>query len=63
MRGVVRHLGHRPVVLEGWRRVVRNLEIPVQIVTQGRVRWNFVVDTFNQAVRAKYKNVAFHTPR
>jgi biopolymer transport protein ExbD len=37
-------------------------EVPVVITPQGRVRWRFVVDTFNQAVRANYKNVAFSPP-
>ncbi len=37
-------------------------DIPVIITPDERVQWKFVVDTFNHAVRAKYKNVGFSTP-
>ena len=41
---------------------VEEVEIPVIITPRGKVRWDFVVDTFNQAIRAKYKNVGFAPP-
>jgi len=34
-------------------------EVPVLIKPTSRVWWNHVVDAFNQAVRAKFKNIAF----
>jgi biopolymer transport protein ExbD len=34
-------------------------EIPVIIDPRGSVRWKFVLEAYNQAVRAKYKNVGF----
>jgi biopolymer transport protein ExbD len=34
-------------------------EIPVIIDPRGGVRWKFVLEAYNQAVRAKYKNVGF----
>jgi len=41
---------------------VEEVEVPVIITPRGRVRWTFVVDAFNQAIRAKYKNVGFAPP-
>ena len=34
-------------------------EVPVIIKPMGEVRWAYVVEAFNQAVRARFKNVAF----
>lgn len=46
------------VVLENRKRVVSD-ESPVVIKPRNDVRWRHVVEAFNQAVRAKYKNIAF----
>ncbi len=35
---------------------------PVIIAPRGRVRWKYVVDAFNQAIRAKFKNIGFAPP-
>lgn len=37
-------------------------EIPVIIDPRGDVRWKFVLEAYNQAVRAKYQNVGFAPP-
>lgn len=37
-------------------------EIPVIIDPVGNVRWKFVLEAYNQAVRARYKNVGFAPP-
>ena len=34
-------------------------DMPVVIRARGDVRWEFVVEAFNQAARAKFKNIAF----
>jgi len=34
-------------------------EIPVVIKVRAGVRWQYVVEAFNQAVRAKFKNIGF----
>jgi len=34
-------------------------EVPVIIKVRGDVQWRYVVETFNQAVRAKFQNVGF----
>ena len=36
--------------------------VPVYIKPDDRVRWEFVVDAFNQAIRANYKNTGFTVP-
>jgi len=35
------------------------LDVPVVVKPQGNVRWQFVVEAFNQAVRVKFKNIGF----
>ena len=34
-------------------------EVPVIIDSRSNVRWRYVVEAFNQSVRAKYKNIGF----
>jgi tRNA-dihydrouridine synthase len=34
-------------------------KIPVVIKSRAGVRWRYVVEAFNQAVRAKFKNIGF----
>lgn len=36
-----------------------NADTPVLIKPQGNVRWIFVVEAFNQSVRARFKNIGF----
>jgi len=35
------------------------LEVPVVIKPNGNVRWEYVVDAFNQAIAVKFKNIGF----
>jgi len=37
----------------------RSAETPIIIRPRGDVRWEFVVEAFNQAVAAKFKNIGF----
>ena len=37
-------------------------DVPVSIKPVGPVRWEHVVDAFNQAIRAKYKTIGFTLP-
>ncbi len=44
------------------RRQAEGDDVPVFINPLGRVRWTFVVDAFNQAIRAEYKTIGFAQP-
>ncbi len=46
-------------VLRARQRAVESDELPVIIQPRPDVRWRYVVEAFNQAVRAKFKNVGF----
>ncbi len=46
-------------VLKAWSEAVGTTEIPVIIQPRSDVRWRYVVEAFNQAVRAKFKNIGF----
>lgn len=50
--------------LTGFRRQYgeESAEVPVIITPVGKVRWKFVVNAFNQAIRAKFKNIGFAPP-
>ncbi|MGC9455078.1 MAG: ExbD/TolR family protein [Phycisphaerae bacterium] len=48
--------------LLGRRDALGTDEIPIIIDPMGDVRWKFVLEAYNQAVRAKYKNVGFAPP-
>ena len=41
------------------RDAVNSTEIPVIIKPDAFVRWNFVVEVFNQALRLKFENIGF----
>jgi biopolymer transport protein ExbD len=43
------------------RRKFPDADVPVVIKPQGDVRWQFVTEVFNAAVRAKFKKIAFAT--
>jgi len=47
-------------VLQG-RATQSGTEVPVIIKSRGDVQWRWVVEAFNQSVRAKFKNVGFAT--
>jgi len=47
--------------LAGQRRQFPDADIPVVIKPQGDVRWQFVTEVFNAAIRAKFKKIAFAT--
>lgn len=38
-RGAIRHIGHNPLTLPDWRRVVHNLEGPAGEEERRRLRW------------------------
>ena len=46
-------------VLMGRQEAIGSNEVPVVIHARGDVRWKFVVEVFNAAVRAKFKNIGF----
>ncbi len=45
--------------LEAWREALGTTEMPVIIQPRSDVRWRYVVEAFNQAVRAKFTNIGF----
>ncbi len=47
--------------LMGRQKAIGSDEAPVVIRARGDVRWKFVVEVFNAAVRAKFKNIGFAT--
>ncbi|MCE5277296.1 MAG: biopolymer transporter ExbD [Planctomycetaceae bacterium] len=47
------------VYLEGQKQSQNSDKVPVVIQADGDVQWEFIVEAFNAAVRAKLKNVAF----
>ncbi|KKM69590.1 hypothetical protein LCGC14_1449210 [marine sediment metagenome] len=49
-------------VLVQLREQYKSDEVPVLIKPTGDVWWTHVVDAFNQAVRSKFKNIAFTPP-
>ena len=57
----IRHAGELYRILEGEKRVTGSANRPVVIEPRGDVRWEHVVNAFNQAVRAKYKKIGFAT--
>lgn len=46
-------------VLQGRKSAVGSDKLPVIIKPRGDVRWQFVVEAFNAAVHAKFKNISF----
>ena len=46
-------------VLEARKSAAGTSDLPVAIKPTGDVRWRFVVEAFNAAVRARFKNIAF----
>jgi len=47
--------------LAGQKQLNADADVPVVIKPQGDVRWQFVTEVFNVAVRAKFKKIAFAT--
>jgi len=47
--------------LLGQKNQSTDADVPVVIKPQGDVRWQFVTEVFNAAVRAKFKKIAFAT--
>ncbi|MDY6914012.1 MAG: biopolymer transporter ExbD [Planctomycetota bacterium] len=45
--------------LMGRQRALGSKEVPVVIKPRGDVAWQHVVEAFNQAIRAKFKNIGF----
>ena len=45
--------------LEAWRDAIGTTEVPVIIQPRSDVRWRYVVEAFNQAVRAKFEKIGF----
>lgn len=45
--------------LGAWSEALGTTEVPVIIQPRSDVRWRYVVEAFNQAVRAKFKNIGF----
>ena len=45
--------------LVAWRNAVGSREIPLIIQPRKDVRWRYVVEAFNQAVRAEFENIGF----
>lgn len=46
-------------LLLGRKKAVRSDEVPVVIHAPAEVRWRFVVEAFNAAVHAKFRNIGF----
>ena len=47
--------------LAGQKQLNPDADVPVVIKPQGDVRWQFVTEVFNAAVRAKFRKIAFAT--